>query len=107
MTGMDTGGPDNSFNVAMNPPPSHSSCRFAVMRERAAATPPTAPGALAGDVLYGADAIAEFMFGSKDSRRAVYNLIQGKSIPHFRIGATICARKSVLLAWIGEQEAGR
>ncbi|MEA2880617.1 MAG: hypothetical protein QOF14_5813 [Hyphomicrobiales bacterium] len=42
---------------------------------------------------YGADAIAEFMYGKKECRRTVYNLIQNKSIPHFRIGAT-CTRAS-------------
>lgn len=59
---------------------------------------------LASDILYGAEEIAAFLFGSKRSRRAVYNLIETKSIPHFRIGTGLCARKSVLLAWIAEQE---
>jgi hypothetical protein len=54
-------------------------------------------GSLAGDILYGADAIAEFMFGTREARRSVYYLIGKESIPHFRIGATLCARKSVLL----------
>lgn len=86
----------------------HSSCRFAQMEAVAARAPDSsAASSLAGDILYGADAIAEFMYGGKECRRAVYNLIQNKSIPHFRIGATVCARKSVLLAWIAEQEAGR
>jgi hypothetical protein len=85
-----------------DPPPSRSSCRFAQMRERASLSPAPAIGSLAGDILYGADAIAELMYGSKDCRRAIYNLIQSKSIPHFPIGTTVCARKSVLLAWIGD-----
>lgn len=68
-------------------------------------SPARATGSLAGDILYGADAIAEFMYGSRDCRRAVYNLVQNKRVPHFRIGATVCARKSVLLAWIAQQES--
>lgn len=97
--------PPPSTRVVPNPPPSHSSCRFAQMGTRAAeAVDAPVLGSLAGDILYGADAIAEFMYGTKDSRRTVYNLIQNKSIPHFRIGATVCARKSVLLGWIAGQE---
>lgn len=60
---------------------------------------------LANDILYGADAIAEFVHGAKTFRRSIYNLVETNRIPHFRIGAIICARKSVLLAWIATQEA--
>lgn len=94
-----------STRIVADPPPSRSGSRFAQMRERVEVPATAKPGSLAGDILYGADAIAEFMYGSKESRRAVYNLVQNKRIPHFRIGASVCARKSVLLAWIAEQEA--
>ncbi len=100
--------PAPAQRIVMNPPPSHSSCRFAQIEAgtpRALASPVV--GSLAGDILYGADAIAEFMYGSAEHRRTVYNLIQNKRIPHFRIGAGVCARKSVLMAWIAEQEAAR
>lgn len=72
-----------------------------------ASSPPSSPpkaGALAGDILYGADTIAEFVYGSKIHRRKVYNLIETNRLPHFRLGMIICSRKSVLLAWIAEQE---
>jgi hypothetical protein len=59
---------------------------------------------LASDILYGADAIAKFVHGAKSFRRSIYNLVETNRIPHFRIGAIICARKSVLLAWITAQE---
>ncbi len=62
------------------------------------------PGSLAGDILYGADGIAEFLYGDGKLRRKVYNLVETERLPHFRLGATICARKSVLLAWIVGQE---
>lgn len=62
------------------------------------------PGSLAGDILYGADAIAEFLFGDKKQRRSVYHQAASGGIPHFRIGANICARKSVLINWIEAQE---
>ena len=60
--------------------------------------------ALAGDILHGAAEIARFVFGSADFRRKVYGLIQRDTLPHFRIGKGLCARKSVLLRWIGGQE---
>ena len=62
------------------------------------------PRALAGDILYGADQIAEFLYGDRKCRRKVYNLIDGSRLPHFRLGASICARRSVLFDWIVDQE---
>lgn len=81
------------------------------------AAPPTSPAAvqattdsgkqasaIAGDILYGADEIALFLFGERKHRRRVYNLVEGNALPTFRIGVNICARKSVLLGWIEHQE---
>lgn len=62
---------------------------------------------LADDLLRGADAIAEFMFGSASERRKVYYLANtGKrnSRPVFRMGSVLCARKSSLIQWIEAQE---
>ena len=62
---------------------------------------------LADDLLRGADAIAEFMFGSTSERRKVYYLANtGKrnSLPVFRMGSVLCARKSSLIQWIEAQE---
>lgn len=61
-------------------------------------------GILAGDILYGADEIAVFLFEHRRLRRRVYNLVEQNALPVFRIGANICARKSILLAWIAAQE---
>jgi hypothetical protein len=61
---------------------------------------------LAGDLLRGADEVAEFLYGDRKHRRRVYNLVEGNSLPIFRIGANICARKSILLDWIACQEQG-
>ena len=66
----------------------------------------TAPG-LGDDLLRGAEAIAAFLFGDPRERRKVYYLT-GESraqLPHFRLGTTICARKSTLLRWIEAAEA--
>lgn len=73
--------------------------------ETAAASDPT----IADDLLRGADAIATFVFGSPKHRRKVYYYASDARtrMPVFRIGATICARKSTLLEWIAEQEARR
>ncbi len=60
---------------------------------------------LAPDLLRGASQIAEFMFGTADERRTVYHLAEKARLPIFRFGAVLCARRSVLMAWIEEQEA--
>ncbi len=59
---------------------------------------------LRDDLLEGAEAIAEFMFGDKAKRRKIYHLLD--DLPTFRLGNTICARKSSLLAMIKAQEDG-
>jgi hypothetical protein len=59
------------------------------------------------DVLYGAEAIAEFLFGHRKKRRKVYYLAEHTRLPVFRIGSTLCARRSTLLNWISGQEGGR
>lgn len=53
------------------------------------------------DLLTGADAIAAFM-GLK--ARRVYHLAETQRLPVFRLGATLCARRSTLLKWIAEME---
>ena len=70
---------------------------------RAAGEPP--PG-LGGDLLRGADAIAEFLFGDPGQRRKVYYLVGEARVrlPHFKLGAMICARRSTLLRWIEDRE---
>lgn len=60
---------------------------------------------LADDILRGADQIAAFVYGDPRKRRKVYHLAERGHIPTFRLGATICARPSVLLRWVAEQEA--
>lgn len=44
------------------------------------------------DILKGAAAIAEFLFGAKHRRREVYYLVERDSLPHFKLGSMICAR---------------
>lgn len=66
-------------------------------------TPPSGPN-LGDDILYGADEIAKFLFGPKGNRRRVFHLVQTSRLPTFRIGTTICARRSTLMDWIAEQE---
>lgn len=64
------------------------------------------PPSLGDDLLRGADAIAEFLFGDRNQRRKIYYLTGEAKIrmPHFRLGAIICARKSTLLRWIENHE---
>lgn len=60
--------------------------------------------ALHSDLLDGADAIAEFLFGDRKKRRRVYHLAEAGQLPVFRLGQSICARRSVLRAYVEEQE---
>jgi hypothetical protein len=69
------------------------------------AIPQDMPGELSDDILEGADAIAEFLFGSKESRRKVYYLAECSKLPIFRFGTVLCARKSVLMEFISGQES--
>lgn len=54
------------------------------------------------DLLRGADAIAAYL---GFPRRAIYHAVSKGHLPHFRIGETVCARKSTLTTWIAAQEA--
>lgn len=65
---------------------------------------PPAPPSETSDLLYGARAIATFL-GMREKQ--VRNRIDQNLIPTFRLGGTVCARKSRLAEWIGELEAGR
>ena len=63
------------------------------------------PQDLGDDLLRGADEIAAFIFGERGSRRKIYYLAETSHLPVFRLGATLCARRSVLLRWIAGQES--
>lgn len=62
------------------------------------------PETLADDMLHGADAIAEFLFGSRKLRRKVYHLAETSRLPVFHLGSKLGARRSVLIKWIADQE---
>ncbi len=66
--------------------------------------PPVTRADLASDILHGAAAIAHFLYGDKKHARKVFRLVEAGKLPHFRLGANICSRKSVLLEWIENQE---
>jgi hypothetical protein len=53
------------------------------------------------DLLSGADAIGAFM-GMKPRR--IYHLAETRRLPVFRIGSTLCARRSTLIRWIEDME---
>ncbi|MEJ0047149.1 MAG: hypothetical protein WDN04_14305 [Rhodospirillales bacterium] len=60
---------------------------------------------LAADILRGAEELAQFLFGDKGQRRKVYHLAATSNLPVFKLGSMICARKSILVSWIAEQES--
>jgi hypothetical protein len=59
------------------------------------------------DLLRGAAEIAAFLLGSRDQRRTIYYLATYSNLPVFKIGSTLCARKSVILKWVEQQEERR
>jgi hypothetical protein len=61
-------------------------------------------GKLAHDLLRGADQIADYLFDDAGQRRKVYHLAETSRLPVFRLGSKLCARRSVLMAWIASQE---
>jgi hypothetical protein len=61
-------------------------------------------GKLAHDLLRRADQIADFLFDDARQRRKVYHLAETSRLPVFRLGSKLCARRSVLMAWIASQE---
>ncbi|WP_065091605.1 helix-turn-helix domain-containing protein [Rhizobium leucaenae] len=54
-----------------------------------------------GDLLMGADAIADYL---GVTRRQVYRLVYDQIIPSFKLGGTVAARKSSLTKWMQELE---
>jgi len=61
----------------------------------------------AKDLLRGAEEIAEFLYGNREVRRKIYHLFATSNLPVFKLGSTICARQSVLLKWVKDQEERR
>jgi excisionase family DNA binding protein len=53
------------------------------------------------DLLSGAEAIAAYI-GVRPRR--IYHLAETRRIPVFRIGSTLCARRSTLLRWVEDME---
>jgi hypothetical protein len=58
----------------------------------------------AADMLRGADEIALYLYGDREQRRKVYHLVATSRLPVFKLGSMICARRSVLLKWVENQE---
>ena len=58
----------------------------------------------ARDLLHGAEKIAQFLYGDRELRRKVYHLVATSNLPVFKLGSMICARKSVLLTRVKDQE---
>jgi len=55
-------------------------------------------------LLRGAEEIAQFLFGDRELRRKVYHLVATSNFPVFKLGSMVCARKSVVLEWVKDQE---
>lgn len=56
-----------------------------------------------GEMLYGAKAIANFLFGNAKYARRVYHLIEKNRLPVVRLPG-LAARESTLLYWLFQQE---
>jgi hypothetical protein len=74
--------------------------------------PQGGPPTFADDLLYGAAAIATFMFGDKGdeedrkkkNRRKIYALAENGHIPFFYIGKILCSRKSSIVNSVAARE---
>lgn len=62
------------------------------------------PASLCDDLLDGAEAIADFLFGDPTLTRRVSRLKATSNVPLFKIGGRLCARKSQLMQFITTQE---
>ena len=95
----------NTTGAAATPPCSAPTRAQAENAKPSVDVAPSTP-ALGDDILQGAEAIAGFLFGDARLRRRVYHLTSDARfrMPHFKLGSIICARRSVLLRWIAEQE---
>ena len=60
------------------------------------------------NVLYGAGEIAAYVFGDEDKAGRVYDLWRRHREPHrfpmFKLGSTICSRRSAIDAWMKARE---
>jgi hypothetical protein len=61
---------------------------------------------LGEDLLRTAGEIAAFTFGedSEPNRRRVYHAVEKHGFPAFKLGGTLCARRSTILKWVEAQE---
>ena len=62
---------------------------------------------LHNDLMIGADAISEFMFGdaTEGNKRRVYHAADKLGLPCFKMGGSLCARRSTILRWIADKES--
>ena len=61
---------------------------------------------LSDDLLEGAEAIAQFLYGDIGKKKRVYYLAKQGELPVFRLGEVIHARKSALRDFIVKREGG-
>jgi hypothetical protein len=66
--------------------------------------PKTGSPSPAEDLLIGASAISEFLYGTSKKRRTVYYLAEIGALPAFRWGGQLTARKSTLLDFLATRE---
>lgn len=62
---------------------------------------------IADDLLDGADRVAAFVWGPGTHPRRLYRAMATSSIPVFRLGGRLCARRSSLHAWVRDLEQRR
>ena len=62
-------------------------------------------GPLVGDLITGAADIAAFLYGDPKHVRRVYRLAETTSIPVFKVGIQLSARRSRLTEWLAGLES--
>lgn len=61
---------------------------------------PPNPEKFSDDLLIGAAAIAEFIYGAPDARRSVFHLAASTQAPIGKLGSRLVARKSDLIDYL-------
>jgi hypothetical protein len=95
---------DNVINIRAKRALSVARADIARRQGGASMTGSAAGAEIAPDLLRGAAEIAAFLYGTPAAARRVYALRARDRLPLVRIGGRLCARRSILRAWLAERE---
>lgn len=83
--------------------PNQDYMRFLTFQKSENVRPANDNKALALDLIRGASDLAQYILGDPTLRRSIYYYAETTDIPVFRIGSMLCARRSMIDAWIDQK----